>query len=805
MNNALFSHQMHMMYAEAYAPNVVMQLKQKFKQQDENLDDASMEWYINRFNVIKDSPRIANFARRVFQIKQPMDIFSYTWNQLETIVDQLPSPETHPQHRAANQVAASPAKLIYDENNLKIYDAPNQQACIQLGQREFGKTYSFCVSRTNDGNLYNSYRYKQRSFYFVYDASLPQSNEYHLIVIQVSANGKYYMTTAINKGDSLSTWPQIERAQPKLQGLRHLFVYHPFSTQEKLSVDIQNIDADGFDPLNYSKKTAYIASSKTIHMDSWLDLPRELKKMYTDLAASRHINNFFTIELSNALKDADAVKTLQDHLPQEKNRFVERIKQNYQNRGVSLATIHNKKYYVEKTWWVELTQMVLQGISNDVKNAIKTLNPSFSQMQVAFMYDAQTFEFVATLLRIGYENGIIIDFILRDNELQKCCISFEGDEMVVLDFEKDVAALRAVAVDLKSFDVAALKNSSPQLFATLARAPESEYAKQLFSHCIINDEQIDDADFAAFMKQVMQTIDMLEVEAGAISSGAYALAEMVRSGVVHMLEKSQLFKQVLQRHEMAKQLLSPLQANDQQVYVMTLRDSYSYYDRVVAFDAAGKFLSFYLHPGKLHGYAPPPSLLMRSQDDDQLPMYIVPKRNAQDNVIAYVDGEQLVEALRQKRIKVQQRKKNTAGTSEAYNHYVNLKSLNDEIEYEDYARQHGVSNEIKVGRKTLINANPVFIGQYADTSMVLSTATLSNLTELAQGWNIAWDKIYIQPVAGRKAFSFFIEGKNDADQKIYYCRKEFTVHGAGQSFLVNAATGAQQSVSSALRDLRAAQ
>lgn len=32
---------------EAYASNVVEQLKQKFKQQDETLQDETVEWYIN--------------------------------------------------------------------------------------------------------------------------------------------------------------------------------------------------------------------------------------------------------------------------------------------------------------------------------------------------------------------------------------------------------------------------------------------------------------------------------------------------------------------------------------------------------------------------------------------------------------------------------------------------------------------------------------------------------------------------------------------------------------------------------------
>lgn len=268
------------------------------------------------------------------------------------------------------------------------------------------------------------------------------------------------------------------------------------------------------------------------------------------------------------------------------------------------------------------------------------------------------------------------------------------------------------------------------------------------------------------------------------------------------LQQSQLFKQLLQHPNKAPMMFKPFMQVPQ-TYLVSLYDDEAHKSGKYAFDANGKALAEYKDEGKIFGFQPSTAVLKRVQGSDAVPEYIrihwagVSKQQI-------FDAADVVENLRQKRLNVQDRKKMKASElSDAAKHYLHLKALsrNDEVdpeEYHAYIQEHGVQNEIKVGRKTIINNNAVFIGNFANTSAVLSTPTLNNLTEIAQAWHVAWNRIFIQPLLTRVAFSFFIEGKNDDDETIYYCRKEFNAQGAGQSFLINATTGVQQSATDAL-------
>lgn len=53
---------------EAYAPGIVAQLKDKFKQENSHLTDEVIEWYLNRFQQLKDSPLIRNYAKRTISL-----------------------------------------------------------------------------------------------------------------------------------------------------------------------------------------------------------------------------------------------------------------------------------------------------------------------------------------------------------------------------------------------------------------------------------------------------------------------------------------------------------------------------------------------------------------------------------------------------------------------------------------------------------------------------------------------------------------------------------------------------------------
>jgi hypothetical protein len=801
MNSSLF-HEVYMMYAEAYAPNIVAQLKQKFRDQDAEVSDEVMEWYINRFNAIKDSVIINNYARRVYKIEQPRDILNYSWNQLETVVDQMPAPDSHPQGQQAPSEPAQP-KIIYNENGLRIYDAPNKLACIHLGQREFGKTYNFCVSRPGEGNLYASYRYKMRSFYFVYDETLPANDINHLLVIQIANDARYWVTTANNPGDKLVSWKEIEKMQPKLEGLQHLFKFHDFSRQEKASLSVSNATSSTFDFLNYERKAAYIAMEKTISLDSWMDLPRDLKKAYADAAASRKISRFFAFNNATILQNLNPVQILKDNLPQEATRYASRVKQNYElsQEDNEKKVVQGIEYYVEKLDY-DVTKALLQDASAGVRGILQQLESIMqrrnvplgagSRLLTMMLYDTQTMMYMAMGLRFSFNSSSRIDFIIKDGELMQSSITFESSDEVQLDDAK--AVIKTIEL-LNNYNVEALIEQQPQVLEALIKSDDVPYARRLYSKCIIDDVMLDGELYARFMKHMMKNVDHLSHD-----------GLEPEKNILNKLQQSQLFKQLIQRrNETAKGFFVEIES-PQTAFMVILHSIATYKHLHCAFDEQGNLLTQYTYLYKVHGYSPPMGVWQRRENVEQLPEYLKKIYNA-DGATEYQNAAAEVEQLKQRRLRTQQRKSQSATKSAAAKHFLHLKAMGRTMyeitpEYREYIQEHGVRNEIKMGRKVLISNQPVFIGQYADTSMILSAATLDNLAELARGYNIAWNKIYIQPIHTRVAFSFFIQGKNEDDEDVYYCRKEFNSQGAGQTFFVNINTNEQTTVSSMLRHLR---
>ena len=250
------------------------------------MNDDEIKYYINRFDQIKNSPRAIEMARQ-FGINAAQDIFLYSWQQLEQIVDAFPSKDKKP----AAQEDSNAAKLIYNQNNLQIYLAPSAQACIELTHDKFGQSYTFCVGR-RQGNLYDTYRLRSRTFYFVYDASMTAKSTNHLIVIQAAANGTYFLTDAKNTGDTLKTWDRIVEIQPKLRGLEDLFKFIPFSDEEQVKVSMRQ-GPDAFDAMTYAQKYSYISTPingnyhRLIFATSFTQLPSELKDLYITV----HLND----------------------------------------------------------------------------------------------------------------------------------------------------------------------------------------------------------------------------------------------------------------------------------------------------------------------------------------------------------------------------------------------------------------------------------------------------------------------------------------------------------------------------------
>lgn len=217
---------------EIFSERIIQQLIVKFKGENPDLTDEIIKAYIDRFQQIKDSPKV-----------QQKDITKYSWNNLENVIIKN-QPKRIKTDKGDNN------DIIYNENGLEIIKANSLNTCVR-----YGEGYKFCISaRGNDNQFYDYRVVMDKTPYFVIDNEMSkEKNEDkkfiepdHFLVIMVPNpkmdRGRYEVTGANNSNndeDLSLTWNEIVRKQPKLQNLQHLFVYLPAGEEEILRNDYE--------------------------------------------------------------------------------------------------------------------------------------------------------------------------------------------------------------------------------------------------------------------------------------------------------------------------------------------------------------------------------------------------------------------------------------------------------------------------------------------------------------------------------------------------------------------------------------
>jgi hypothetical protein len=300
--------------------------------------------YLRKFKIISDAKYKVASESDIPNVSVPkgnsrFDIDKYkSFEELEALVDYvLGQVDISKQKGEKIEDIEIDAKPLIEKNGLQIFYAKDKHACIKY---KGGGPYSWCVSRDDSSNLYNTYRFKHHepAFYFVKDIEATKKefsnpfngsfiNEWHFMVIQKTVHGEYIVTNANNKGDELMSWDQIVSVQPKLKGMEEYFQSVPLTTREReLYKKFENgIDDAEFKKLNYEDKSFYldIAIPHNELSDSqFLDLPDDLKNKYIS----------FGIELTDIMYAY--VKTKKDLL----KRFVEislRVLDKYMNSTIN--------------------------------------------------------------------------------------------------------------------------------------------------------------------------------------------------------------------------------------------------------------------------------------------------------------------------------------------------------------------------------------------------------------------------------------------------------------------------------------
>lgn len=238
---------------EAYAPAVMTKLMDKFKEEADDLNieinDEQLKKYIERFDVLKNSPRITE-----------KDLFKYSLSQLIKLVTSSKGAETP-------ETADITPDVVYhnDDDTIIVYNGSKEDNCLNYGRGE-----KWCITRGSYGNYRYSEDRSYPTFYLAQNNNLPSSDKLSFVAIQVrnpqttSENQRYVYTNRQNSPHESKpmSFSQLESEVPWLREIpnaQQILKYIPLSTGEKVTQQYKN---------------------RPISIREWVKLPFDVKQQY---------------------------------------------------------------------------------------------------------------------------------------------------------------------------------------------------------------------------------------------------------------------------------------------------------------------------------------------------------------------------------------------------------------------------------------------------------------------------------------------------------------------------------------------
>ena len=247
---------------EAYAPSVMTKLMDKFKEEADDLNieinDEQLKKYIERFDTLKNSPKIAE-----------KDLFKYSLSQLIKLVTASKGAE-------APESADITPDVVYhnDDDSIVVYNGSKEDNCLTYGRGE-----RWCITRGS----YATYRYSDfrsyPTFYLAQNNNLSSDDPLSFVAIQVrdpkttSENQRYVYTNRQNSPHESQpmSFSQLEREVPWLREIpnaQQVFRYIPLNTGEKVTQQYKN---------------------KAISIREWVKLPFDVKQQYLVVRKGRQL------------------------------------------------------------------------------------------------------------------------------------------------------------------------------------------------------------------------------------------------------------------------------------------------------------------------------------------------------------------------------------------------------------------------------------------------------------------------------------------------------------------------------------
>jgi hypothetical protein len=233
-------------YSEGELRNLMQQFKDEADDLNITITDDKLKSYINRFDALKNSPKITEKDLRKYSLAQLIKLVTSSAGDEPAELDITPD-------------------VVYnnDDNTIVIYNGSKEGNCIR-----FGKGENWCITR----GYYSNYRYSSDrgypTFYLARNTNLPDNDKLSFVAIQVrdvpNDNIKYVYTNRMNSpneskpmsyGSLLSEVPWLQ----DIPNLKNILRYIPLTSAEK---ETQKYRA------------------KPIPFQEWTKFPFETKKQY---------------------------------------------------------------------------------------------------------------------------------------------------------------------------------------------------------------------------------------------------------------------------------------------------------------------------------------------------------------------------------------------------------------------------------------------------------------------------------------------------------------------------------------------
>jgi hypothetical protein len=246
-------------YSEGEINRLMAQFKEEADDLNINISDATLKAYIQRFDAIKNSPKI-----------QEKDLRKWSLSKLIKLVTSSAGAEM------PDDEEDQTPDVVYNDGGKTIWNGSKEGNCINYGSGE-----KWCITRGSFGN----YRYSSDRgypvFYLAKNSNLSDSDKLSFVAIQVrdtqDENKKYVYTNRQNSPyeSSPMSFSRLTSEIPWLNdipNIRSILRYIPLSNQEKITQ-------------TYSRSPVSIRE--------WINFPFNVKKQY--LVVRKNSNLFSDI------------------------------------------------------------------------------------------------------------------------------------------------------------------------------------------------------------------------------------------------------------------------------------------------------------------------------------------------------------------------------------------------------------------------------------------------------------------------------------------------------------------------------